>query len=129
VNALFFWVCFDCFHPSDGWDRTAQLSSLGMMLLNPWFRTIRGFCELIEKVCLFLFASFSISNPPKHQEWLAFGHQFARRHGHASGKMDQDGDSQRSPVFLQFLDCTWQLANIYPVAFEFTGFFLVCEVL
>lgn len=34
------------------------------------------------------------------------------------------GDSQRSPVFLQFLDCAWQLTNIYPVAFEFTGFFL-----
>ena len=93
-------------HCSDGWDRTAQLSSLSMMLLNGTFRTIRGFCELVEK------------------EWLAFGHQFARRHGHCEGKMDQDGDSQRSPVFLQFLDCAWQLCNIYPVAFEFTGFFL-----
>lgn len=93
-------------HCSDGWDRTAQLSSLAMMLLNPFFRTLRGFAELVEK------------------EWLAFGHQFARRHGHADGRMDQDGDSQRSPVFLQFLDCVWQLCNTYPVAFEFTGSFL-----
>ena len=95
-----------CLHCSDGWDRTAQLSSLAMLLLDPFYRTIRGMCELIEK------------------EWLAFGHQFARRHGHADGKMDQDGDSQRSPVFLQFLDCTWQLVNLYPCAFEFTGYFL-----
>jgi Myotubularin-like phosphatase domain len=53
---------------SDGWDRTAQLSSLAMIMLNPRFRTIRGFCELVEK------------------EWLAFGHQFARRNGHADGE-------------------------------------------
>ena len=95
---------------SDGWDRTAQLSSLSMLLLNPFFRTLRGFCELVEK------------------EWLAFGHQFARRHGHADGKMEQDGDSQRSPVFLQFLDCAWQLCNIYPVAFEYTGYFLATVI-
>lgn len=93
-------------HCSDGWDRTAQLSSLAMLVLNPFYRTLRGMCELIEK------------------EWLAFGHQFARRHGHADGKMEQDGDSQRSPVFLQFLDCVWQLCNLYPCSFEFTSAFL-----
>lgn len=36
-------------HCSDGWDRTAQLSSLGMILLDPYFRTIEGFQILIEK--------------------------------------------------------------------------------
>ena len=30
-------------HCSDGWDRTAQLSSLGAMLLDPYYRTIKGF--------------------------------------------------------------------------------------
>lgn len=99
-----------CLHCSDGWDRTAQLSSLSMIMLNPFFRTIRGFCELVEK------------------EWLAFGHQFARRHGHADGKMDQDGDSQRSPVFFQFLDCVWQLINLNPCAFEYNSNFL-CTVM
>lgn len=91
---------------SDGWDRTAQLSSISMFLLDPHFRTIRGFCELVEK------------------EWLAFGHQFARRHGHADGKMSQHGDSQRSCVFLQFLDCIWQLCAVNPCVAEFNSHFL-----
>jgi hypothetical protein len=77
-----------------------------MFLLNPYFRTIRGFAELIEK------------------EWLAFGHQFARRHGHAEGKMSATGDSQRSPIFLQFIECIWQLLQIYPCHIEFSSTFL-----
>ena len=30
-------------HCSDGWDRTAQLTSLAMILLDPYFRTLNGF--------------------------------------------------------------------------------------
>ena len=30
-------------HCSDGWDRTAQLPSLAMMCLDPYYRTLRGF--------------------------------------------------------------------------------------
>lgn len=37
---------------SDGWDRTAQLSSLALLLMDPYHRTLRGFATLIEKVCL-----------------------------------------------------------------------------
>ena len=29
-------------HCTDGWDRTAQLSSLAMLMLDPYYRTIRG---------------------------------------------------------------------------------------
>ncbi len=82
-----------------------------MFLLNPYFRTLRGFIEMVEK------------------EWLAFGHQFARRHGHAEGKMEQQGDSQRSPVFLQFLDCVWQFAcQLNPSSTEFNSAFLAALV-
>ena len=30
-------------HCTDGWDRTAQMSSLAMLMLDPYYRTIRGF--------------------------------------------------------------------------------------
>ncbi|XP_070552513.1 phosphatidylinositol-3,5-bisphosphate 3-phosphatase MTMR2-like isoform X2 [Ptychodera flava] len=47
-------------HCSDGWDRTAQLSSLAMIMLDPYYRTIKGFEVLIEK------------------EWISYGHKFAQ---------------------------------------------------
>ncbi|VDI02786.1 Hypothetical predicted protein [Mytilus galloprovincialis] len=77
-------------HCSDGWDRTAQLTCLAMLMLDPYYRTIRGFEVLIEK------------------EWLSFGHKFAQRYGHGE---DKHSDADRSPVFLQFIDCVWQMTK------------------
>ncbi|GAM17849.1 hypothetical protein SAMD00019534_010240 [Acytostelium subglobosum LB1] len=85
-------------HCSDGWDRTAQLSSISMLLLDPYFRTIEGFIVLIEK------------------EWLSFGHKFAQRIGHGDAK---HGDEQRSPVFLQFIECVYHILNQFQQSFEF----------
>lgn len=34
-------------------------------------------------------------------------------------------DNERSPIFLQFLDCVWQLTCIYPSCFEFNSNFLI----
>lgn len=36
-------------HCSDGWDRTSQLSALGQLLVDPYYRTMDGFAALIEK--------------------------------------------------------------------------------
>lgn len=91
-------------HCSDGWDRTAQLTTLAMMMLDPYYRTIKGFEVLIEK------------------EWLSFGHKFAQRVGHGE---DKHSDADRSPVFLQFIDSTWQMTRQFPNAFEFNEHFLV----
>ncbi|XP_050039962.2 phosphatidylinositol-3,5-bisphosphate 3-phosphatase MTMR2 isoform X1 [Dermacentor andersoni] len=91
-------------HCSDGWDRTAQLTSLAMLMLDPYYRTIRGFEVLIEK------------------EWLSFGHKFAQRIGHGD---DKHSDADRSPVFLQFIDCAWQIMNQFKNAFEFNEHFLI----
>nr|XP_057942279.1 myotubularin-related protein 2 [Doryrhamphus excisus] len=91
-------------HCSDGWDRTAQLTSLAMLMLDGYYRTIRGFQVLLEK------------------EWLSFGHRFQLRIGHGD---KNHTDADRSPVFIQFIDCVWQLTRQFPAAFEFNEYFLV----
>ncbi|XP_030557838.1 myotubularin-related protein 6 isoform X3 [Drosophila novamexicana] len=89
-------------HCSDGWDRTAQVCSLAQLMLNPYYRTIKGFQALIEK------------------DWLAFGHKFSERCGHI-----QTDAREVSPIFTQFLDCTWQLMSQRSESFEFNERFLL----
>ncbi|XP_057340211.1 myotubularin-related protein 2 isoform X1 [Microplitis mediator] len=91
-------------HCSDGWDRTVQLTALAMLLLDPYYRTIKGFEVLIEK------------------EWLSFGHKFSQRIGHGD---EHHSDADRSPVFLQFIDCVWQITQQFPNAFQFNEYFLI----
>jgi len=72
------------------------------VLLDPYYRTFDGFAVLVEK------------------DWCAFGHMFARR-----------GDpktSEYSPVFLQWVECVWQVLRQFPSAFEFTEGFLLAVV-
>uniref|UniRef100_A0A8C7WZW0 phosphatidylinositol-3,5-bisphosphate 3-phosphatase n=1 Tax=Oryzias sinensis TaxID=183150 RepID=A0A8C7WZW0_9TELE len=91
-------------HCSDGWDRTAQLTSLSMLMLDGYYRTLTGFQVLVEK------------------EWISFGHKFCARVGHG----DKDyADSERSPLFVQFVDCVWQMTRQFPSAFEFNELFLI----
>lgn len=89
-------------HCSDGWDRTAQVCSLAALMLDPYYRTIKGFQALIEK------------------DWLGFGHKFSERCGHT-----QTDAKEMSPVFTQFLDSTWQLIQQRCDAFEFNERFLL----
>ncbi|KAF8334219.1 uncharacterized protein EI90DRAFT_3288434 [Cantharellus anzutake] len=117
-------------HCSDGWDRTAQLSSLSQLCLDPYYRTYRGFQVLIEK------------------DWVSFGHRFLDRCGHLSSEkffltLNNDGDGpqtflasvqnkfvspshlkETSPVFHQFLECVRQIQRQYPKRFEFNERFL-----
>ncbi|XP_034037794.1 myotubularin-related protein 7a [Thalassophryne amazonica] len=89
-------------HCSDGWDRTAQVCSLACVLLDPYYRTLKGFMVLIEK------------------DWVSFGHKFAHRCNHL------DGDPKEvSPIIDQFLECMWQLMEQFPCAFEFSERFLI----
>lgn len=104
-------------HCSDGWDRTAQLSSLAQILLDPYYRTIDGLITLIEK------------------DWCSFGYKFhdrtqmqSRRWLSIGKTRDNRGipvETETSPVFLQFLDCVFQLTQQFPHSFEFTSHFLV----
>ncbi|XP_048350481.1 myotubularin-related protein 6 [Sphaerodactylus townsendi] len=89
-------------HCSDGWDRTSQVCSLGSLLLDPFYRTIKGFMVLVEK------------------DWIAFGHKFSDRCGQL------DGDPKEiSPVFAQFLESVWHLTEQFPQAFEYNEAFLL----
>lgn len=90
-------------HCSDGWDRTAQLTSLSMLFLDDYYRTIEGFIVLIEK------------------EWVSFGHKFADRQGWSETGWK---DEERSPIFQQWLDCVHQCLIQLPDAFEFNLGFL-----
>ncbi|CAN0391809.1 unnamed protein product, partial [Phaeothamnion confervicola] len=95
-------------HCSHGWDRTSQVCGLAQLLLDPFYRTIHGFQILVEK------------------DWMSFGHPFQMRYGHGLKRgAAGDREDQRCPIFLQFLDCTWQLVNQFPAAFEFNGRYLL----
>ena len=65
--------------------------------------------------------SWSVLQVLIEKEWLSFGHKFSNRIGHGD---DRHNDSERSPVFLQFIDCVWQVSQQFPNAFEFNEYFL-----
>lgn len=91
-------------HCSDGWDRTSQLSALMQILVDPYYRTVQGFEVVVEK------------------EFVCPGHQFAHRL--ACGTENALDYSEFCPVFLQFLDCVWQVMEQFPTGFEFNELFL-----
>lgn len=39
-------------HCSDGWDRTAQVCSVASVLLDPYYRTLRGLMVDTEPFCI-----------------------------------------------------------------------------
>ena len=56
------------------------------------------------------------------REWLDFGHKFADRNGNGVHLEDVN---ERCPVFMQWLECVYQLLLQYPCEFEFNEAFLV----
>ncbi|NXL83362.1 MTMRB protein, partial [Alectura lathami] len=87
--------------PSDR-DLNCLLASLVQLLADPHARTLPGFQSLVQR------------------EWVAAGHPFPRRLGLRRGSPREE-----APVFLLFLDCTWQLVRQFPAAFGFTEAYLL----
>jgi len=93
-------------HCSDGWDRTSQIVALAELLLDPYYRTMKGFEVLLEK------------------EWLSFGHMFGARSGNwLEGGLNKE--NEYAPIFLLFLDAVWKVTVQFPTAFEFNENFLL----
>ena len=76
-------------HCSDGWDRTSQVAAITEVLVDPYFRTIEGFCTLCEK------------------EFVHFGHMLRSRGGGlghqqqratASPPRESDDDEEEAEV-------------------------------
>lgn len=102
-------------HCSHGWDRTSQVAALAELLLDPYYRTKEGFACLIEK------------------DFMSFGHPFHTRCGHgesgspsAANQSSSVDEGQISPIFLQFVDCVFQIVNLYPECFEFNTKYVLC---
>lgn len=93
-------------HCSDGWDRTTQIVSLCMLIGDQFYRTFDGFKVLIQR------------------QWIEYGHKFADRLGILNGDI-----YEISPVFLQFLDCVYQLWEKNPDCFQFNRRYLVCCII
>jgi myotubularin-related protein 9 len=77
-------------HGWDGSDNTLVVTSLVHVLLNPEYRTMRGFETLVEK------------------EWLHAGHPFSRRCSKSA--FGSSAARQEGPIFLLFLDCVRQVS-------------------
>lgn len=93
-------------HCSHGWDRTSQVCALAQIFLDPYYRTFPGFAALVEK------------------DFQAFGHPFHLRCAHGESISNANGE-QSCPIFMQFLDCAWQLVNLFPEYFEFDGKYIL----
>ncbi|KAK0396939.1 hypothetical protein QR680_001918 [Steinernema hermaphroditum] len=94
-------------HGGEGLDSTLLATSLAQLILDPDARTVRGFEALIER------------------EWISAGHPFSLRCAHSAYATGGVTGPQEGPVFLCFLDCTWQIYQQYPCSFEFTEEFLI----
>lgn len=106
-------------------------------MMDGAYRTLTGFEVLIEKEWL----SFGVC--PRHTLPLGVGwlgwmadrgflslplsvgcvvqHMFATRLGHGEKHMEDE----RAPIFVQFIDCVYQIMSQFPSEFEFTERLLI----
>jgi len=57
------------------------------------------------------------------KDWRHFGHKFRERTSQYHPK--DYHPNEKSPIFVQFLDCVFQMMNQFPLSFEFNMKLLV----
>jgi hypothetical protein len=91
----------------DSSDRVCIVASLVQLLLDPFYRTIAGFTQLLQK------------------EWISAGFPLSTSLGHLRenpGSVPSSADAPGEGASLQlFLDAVFQLLRVNPCAFEFTS--------
>jgi hypothetical protein len=90
-------------HHSFNNDNDFILSALSQLMMDGYYRTLKGFQVLIEK------------------EWISYGYPFFRALGHLQPNIEHE----QAPTFLHFIECVWQLMIQFPRHFEFNEAFLI----
>ena len=88
-------------HCTKGWDRTPQLVAISEILLDPYYRTFEGFVDIKEE---------------KPDE---------KKDKKKDEKDEDEKEEKPAPIFLQFLDCVYQLILQFPSEFEFNSEYLL----
>ena len=89
---------------NEGFDYTCLLCSISQILLDPYYRTLKGFAVLIEK------------------DWVSFGFPFSIRNGCVNDNLKR---KERSPIFIQFLFVIYQFIFQFQNLFEYNEEFLL----
>ena len=94
---------------SGGRDFVLVVASVAQLVLDSYYRTVRGFQTLVQKM------------------WVMGGHQFLQRCGHIrkTPQENEKEDQGESPIFLLFIDCVYQLTQQFPSEFEFSETYLL----
>ena len=93
-------------HCEDGFDVTSIVVALTKIQLDPFYRTIEGFLDLIE------------------EDFASFGFRFMEKIGHSSKVFPRATEISYCPTFSLFLDAVYQISQQYACAFEFNESYL-----
>lgn len=123
-------------HCSDGWDRTAQLTCLSSILLDPHYRSAQGLQQLLTREWLQAGHKFDHRYPlganavfTRLDDCLSQSDIFSHRRPREStngllsilGKKAPEGEGEFAPVFALFIDALNQIINAFPHTFAYTS--------
>lgn len=103
----------------EGRDRTLQVSFLTQLIKDPYYRTVRGFACLLDKELLYLCHPFNLRLENLSHMFGKIRKSIEQKQISHSNKAEIRDES--SPIFLQLIDCVYQLLIQFPSSFEFNA--------